>query len=234
MTAQSTHCPVRALRLPGLRHVLTLTAALALPTGIASPQSAPPAGGTAGSAVPQPAATPGSTAPPACPPGMEAAAARGLKSADSNGDGRLSRAEFTRHHEAMFERLPKGPDGQVSLEEVVRPGGMAAGERAGDAVPRGPDGAGRRGTARGMRPEGPRGGSAMPVPMTVPASPGSDTPPQSPAPATGPGQPPPPRTPTDEPKARGSDTGAAASSTSAPSSTPSSSSPTESKPGQRR
>ncbi len=37
---------------------------------------------------------------------------------DANKDGKLSRDEFMRHHEEMYDRMKKGPDGQVDMKEM--------------------------------------------------------------------------------------------------------------------
>jgi hypothetical protein len=41
---------------------------------------------------------------------------------DSNGDGLISREEFMRHHETMYDRMEKTPDGQVDMKRMHSPG----------------------------------------------------------------------------------------------------------------
>ena len=48
---------------------------------------------------------------------------------DANGDGMLSKEEFMRAHEAMFDRM-KGPNGMISLRDMP-PKGMGPGPAAG-------------------------------------------------------------------------------------------------------
>lgn len=40
------------------------------------------------------------------------------KGMDANGDGMLSREEFMRHHELMYDRMEKTPDGQVDMKKM--------------------------------------------------------------------------------------------------------------------
>lgn len=42
---------------------------------------------------------------------------------DANGDGMLSRDEFMRHHELMYDRMEKTPDGQVDMKKMHSHGG---------------------------------------------------------------------------------------------------------------
>lgn len=44
-----------------------------------------------------------------------------MTSMDANGDGMLSKDEFMKAHEAMFDRM-KGPNGMISLKDMQRPG----------------------------------------------------------------------------------------------------------------
>lgn len=48
---------------------------------------------------------------------------------DANGDGMLSREEFLKAHEAMFDRM-KGPNGMISLQDMQRRYGPAHGGAA--------------------------------------------------------------------------------------------------------
>lgn len=45
------------------------------------------------------------------------------KGMDANGDGMLSRDEFMRHHELMYDRMEKTPDGQVDMKKMHSRGG---------------------------------------------------------------------------------------------------------------
>lgn len=70
------------------------------------------------SATPQAAGTPSPNDRPAAEDSMDAGAASGgsaSSSMDANGDGMLSREEFLRHQEGVYERMPKAADGQVDL-----------------------------------------------------------------------------------------------------------------------
>ena len=40
---------------------------------------------------------------------------------DSNRDGMVSKDEFMKHHEAMFDRMKKGPNGMVSVKDMGPP-----------------------------------------------------------------------------------------------------------------
>jgi hypothetical protein len=44
-----------------------------------------------------------------------------MTSMDANSDGMLSKDEFMKAHEAMFDRM-KGPNGMISLKDMQRPG----------------------------------------------------------------------------------------------------------------
>lgn len=74
------------------------------------------------SATPQAAGTPSPNDRPAAEGSMDAGAEGGgsasSSSMDANGDGLLSREEFLRHQEGVYERMPKAADGQVDLREV--------------------------------------------------------------------------------------------------------------------
>jgi hypothetical protein len=52
-----------------------------------------------------------------------------MRSMDTNGDGMVSKAEFTKHHEAMWKKMKKGANGMVDLKnsenDHMGPGGMA-------------------------------------------------------------------------------------------------------------
>ena len=44
-----------------------------------------------------------------------------MKKYDTNGDGMLSKEEFMKAHEAMFERM-KGPNGMISIKDMPMQG----------------------------------------------------------------------------------------------------------------
>ena len=41
-----------------------------------------------------------------------------MKSMDANGDGKISKEEFMKFHEAMFDRMPKSKDGTVAMNDM--------------------------------------------------------------------------------------------------------------------
>ncbi len=41
-----------------------------------------------------------------------------MKQMDTNGDGMLSKAEFTKHHDAMWMKMPKTSSGMVDLKAM--------------------------------------------------------------------------------------------------------------------
>jgi EF hand len=41
-----------------------------------------------------------------------------MKAIDANGDGMISKDEFMKHHEAMFDKMKKGSNGMVSVKEM--------------------------------------------------------------------------------------------------------------------
>lgn len=41
-----------------------------------------------------------------------------MKMMDANNDGMLSRDEFMKHHEAMYEKMKKNKDGMVDMKEM--------------------------------------------------------------------------------------------------------------------
>lgn len=73
------------------------------------------------SATPQAAGTPSPNDRPSA-----AEAPMSDASMDADGDGKLSREEFMRHQDGVYERMPKGADGQVDLREVHSGGGAGA------------------------------------------------------------------------------------------------------------
>jgi len=202
--------------------LMTLT--LVLTSGAVCAQGTPDAGRPTGAtrmAPPQPG-------PPAAPDlvtgdrscGPDAGPGRGLKEADLDGDGKISRAEFMQMHEARFERLPKDRNGLVSVEDALRQGGTMPGGMPRRAVSPGnaaPDGTAAPGS--GSR----RPGTTQPRPPPSPMSPATPEPRSRPSGSNSPdGE------PDTGPTAPAS--GAASSSASSPSSTPSSTAPQEAKP----
>lgn len=43
-----------------------------------------------------------------------------MKMADTNGDGMISRAEFMKHHESMYDNMKKGSNGMVSVVDMQK------------------------------------------------------------------------------------------------------------------
>ena len=41
-----------------------------------------------------------------------------MRAMDTNGDGMISRDEFMKHHEAMYDKMKKGPNGMVSMSDM--------------------------------------------------------------------------------------------------------------------
>ena len=41
-----------------------------------------------------------------------------MKMMDTNGDGMISRDEFMKHHEAMYDKMKKGSNGMVSVMDM--------------------------------------------------------------------------------------------------------------------
>jgi len=220
---------VPTLRPPDFRksgHAATglMTLTLVLTSGAVCAQGTPDAGQPTGAtrmAPPQPR-------PPAAPDlatgdrscGPDAGPGRGLKEADLDGDGKISRAEFMQMHEARFERLPKDRNGLVSVEDALRQGGTMPGGMPPRAVLPGntaPDGTAAPGS--GSR----RPGTTQPRPPPSPMSPATPEPGSRPSGSNSPdGE------PDTGPTAPAS--GAASSSASSSSSTPSSTAPQEAKP----
>lgn len=68
--------------------------------------------GVAASAADMTAPTdPSATAPTAMP-------CAGMKGLDANGDGLISKDEFTKHHDAMWSKMKKDAGGNVSVKEL--------------------------------------------------------------------------------------------------------------------
>lgn len=42
----------------------------------------------------------------------------GMKGMDANGDGLISKDEFTKHHEAMWDKMKKDANGNVSVKDM--------------------------------------------------------------------------------------------------------------------
>lgn len=42
----------------------------------------------------------------------------GMKSMDVNNDGMISKEEFMKHHEAMFDKMKKDSNGMVSMKDM--------------------------------------------------------------------------------------------------------------------
>lgn len=213
-----------------------LLAGAAPPLSGQSPPATRPPENPGGSAVPPTVGAP-TEASAVCTPGTDPGTGRGLKAADADGDGRLSRAEFTRFHEDLFQRLPKDREGRVSIEDAMRHGGLGP-ERRGNppAAPGTRPPRGDREPQTG-RPADTTGRGASPPGSTPPAA---IPPAPAPAPATSPARPEArlPRSggstsPDGEPDRGRASSDAAGSSTSTPSSTPSSTAPQEAKPGRR-
>lgn len=97
--------------------------------------SPPPASPPGGSATPPAIGAPGAASMQCGPVAMQAGMGRGLAAADEDHDGRVSRGEFLRFHEAIFDRMPKDRDGQVRLDELMRQRGDAAPARRPDRAP---------------------------------------------------------------------------------------------------
>jgi hypothetical protein len=146
---------------------------------------------------------------------------RGLKEADLNGDGKISRAEYMQMQEARFDRLPKDRNGLVSVEDALREGGALPVARPPPTLqPGGPPPDGALAPGAGSR----RPGATQPRPAASPMLPTAPDPGSRPSGSNSPdGE------PDRGPPAPAGD--AASSSASSPSSTPSSSSPQEAKPG---
>ncbi len=49
--------------------------------------------------------------------GMKMGMGMDAKAMDSNSDGMISKDEFMKHHEAMFDKMKKGNNGMVSLKD---------------------------------------------------------------------------------------------------------------------
>lgn len=125
--------------------LLEAQATLAQGAAVSAPQGASPSPPLVTS-PPPPASPGGSATPPAigspgaanmqCGPGdMQAGMGRGLAAADEDRDGRVSRSEFLKFHEAIFDRMPKDRGGQVRIDEVMRQRGDAAPARRPDRAP---------------------------------------------------------------------------------------------------
>lgn len=49
-----------------------------------------------------------------------------MRAMDANGDGLLSKAEFLKAHEAMFDRMKKNEQGQVAIASMASMGSMGS------------------------------------------------------------------------------------------------------------
>ena len=194
--------------------------------GQSPPATRPPPQNRGGSAVPPAVGAP-TEASLVCTPGTDPGTGRGLKAADADGDGRLSRIEFTRFHEDLFQRLPKDREGRVSIEDAMRHGGLGPVRR--DEAPAAPGTRPLRGEREPQtgRPADTTGRGASPPGPTPPAA-TSPARPEASLPRSGGST-----SPDGEPDRGRASSDAAASSTSTPSSTPSSTAPQEVKPGRR-
>lgn len=215
-----------------------LLAGAAPPLSGQSPPTTRPPENPGGSAVPPTVGAP-TEASAVCTPGAEPGTGRGLKAADADGDGRLSRAEFTRFHEDLFQRLPKDREGRVSIEDAMRHGGLGPERRGnppaapGTRPPRGDrepqTGRPADTTGRGASPPSPTTPAAIPpAPAPAPEAATSPARPEARLPRSGGST-----SPDGEPDRGRASSDAAGSSTSTPSSTPSSTAPQEAKPGRR-
>ncbi len=152
--------------------------------------------------------------------GPNAGTGRGLQAADADGDGKISRAEFMQHQQAMFEQLPKDRNGLVSVEDALREG-----RSMGPAIPSRPGM-----TSPGMRRPAdgaPAGPEARPAP-----APGAGPPilanPEPERRASGSSS---PDGEPDQDRGTGPAQDSASSRSSSPASTPSSTAPQDAKPG---
>ncbi|MEJ7930200.1 EF-hand domain-containing protein [Ramlibacter sp. AN1015] len=57
-------------------------------------------------------------------PGAAMGMADHMRAMDTNGDGLLSKQEFLKAHEAMFDRMKKNEQGQVAIASMGSMGGM--------------------------------------------------------------------------------------------------------------
>lgn len=97
--------------------------------------SPPPPSRPGGSATPPAVGSPG-TATMNCGPGMRGGGPAGrLAAADANHDGRVSRSEFLRFHEAMFDQMPKDRSGQVRLGGSGQDASGISGQDAAERTP---------------------------------------------------------------------------------------------------
>lgn len=50
--------------------------------------------------------------------GMGMQGGMGMKMMDANNDGMISKEEFMKHHEAMFDKMKKDSNGMVSMKDM--------------------------------------------------------------------------------------------------------------------
>ena len=50
--------------------------------------------------------------------GMTMKDGMGMKMMDVNSDGMISKEEFMKHHESMYDRMKKGSNGMVSMKDM--------------------------------------------------------------------------------------------------------------------
>ena len=50
--------------------------------------------------------------------GMAMQGGMDMKMMDTNGDGMISKAEFTKHHDSMYDKMKKDGNGMVSIKDM--------------------------------------------------------------------------------------------------------------------
>ena len=50
--------------------------------------------------------------------GMTMQGGMDMKMMDANGDGMISREEFTKHHDSMYDKMKKDSNGMVSMKDM--------------------------------------------------------------------------------------------------------------------